>query len=132
MYRSSILGDLTPRDSAVILSMSSFAAHKISGRFRSGASRMGRLGYDCCGLDIVSYNKSLPDESAFERLISISDGLTVVVVSNIPQAHSACTPPKLLNIAPSVTESSYNIVDVVAEVVRLHDIVESFWRDVEA
>ena len=51
--------------------------------------------------------------------------LTVAVILGTAQACSAGTPPELLNIAPSATESLYNIVDVVAEVVDVDDVVET-------
>ena len=54
-----------------------------------------------------------------------------MVGSRTPRARSAGAPSKLLNIAPSMTKSLYNIVDIVAEVVGINDIVEAFQRDVE-
>lgn len=55
----------------------------------------------------------------------MGQGLTVAVTLKTAHACSAGTPPELLNIAPSATETLYNIVDVVAEVVDVDNVVET-------
>ena len=57
-----------------------------------------------------------------------SHRLTVVVGS---RTHSARVRSKLLGICYSVMESLYNIVDVVAKMVSIDNMVEAFRRDVE-
>ena len=44
---------------------------------------------------------------------------------------SAGTPPELLNISPSASESLYNIVNIIAEFMDLKDMVEARERDIE-
>ena len=51
--------------------------------------------------------------------------LTVAVTLRTAQAYSAGTPPELLNVALSATESLCNIVDVVAKVVDVDDVMET-------
>ena len=66
--------------------------------------------------------------SVYTTVCLTSHRLTVVVCS---WTHSARIPSELLGITYSVMESLYDIVDVIAKIVSIDNMVEAFRRDVE-
>lgn len=84
---------------------------------------MGRHGYGCSVLGTEFCSKSLPKKLSQDQ--PMVQTLTVLVKSKAVQARSAGTPTELLNIAPSATESLDNIVDIIAEIMDVEDMVKA-------